>query len=327
MMDIEEKRRRARERDKERWVTDPEYRRKKKERSKARHRLRYKTDPEYHKKCNDRKMAWRRKKYENDPEFRKNHNAKRCRLHKEKCAADPEYHRLHKIKMNLRHRKLYETDPEYRKKCNQQTLMGLLKLAKTKPEHYKRYVKENNALNAIVYRYRRKNDTEYSNRVCQKRREKNKKNRSMETYKKQLCKDEIRELKRRFLEALEKSAFIGLTAKYLDISETRVHNWMRNDPKFANDVRAAQARTAERVGLALISKALTENDTSAQIFICKTLGRSLGFDEKQPVVNINMTNQSEMDLSGLSLEEKEQFLLLLRKSKQSGQIGQDTIDV
>jgi hypothetical protein len=146
-------------------------------------------------------------------------------------------------------------------------------------------------------------------------------NRTVEQYMKQLLPEEIKELKRRFIDTIEKSAFIGITAKHLEIPETRVYCWMKNDPEFETAVRNAQQRVAEKVGLTLINKALQTEDTQALIFLCRTLGRNLGFDEKQPIVNINMSSQPNMDLSGLSLEEKDQLLSLLRKTKQ------ETIDV
>jgi hypothetical protein len=127
--------------------------------------------------------------------------------------------------------------------------------------------------------------------------------------------DDIEKLKETFLVTLEKSAFIGITSQHLGISERRVKRWMSSDPDFAERVREVQAHTAERVGLALIAKALTDGDTTAQIFICKTLGRSLGFDEKQPTVNINVGEQAGIDISGLTLDEKDQLLQLIRKTK------------
>ncbi|MDR2170577.1 MAG: hypothetical protein LBP59_10580 [Planctomycetaceae bacterium] len=138
--------------------------------------------------------------------------------------------------------------------------------------------------------------------------------------------EDIAELKEKFLATLEKSAFIGITAQHLGLNERRVKRWMASDPEFAERVREVQSHTAERVGLALIAKAMHEGDTSAQIFICKTLGRSLGFDEKQPMVNINVGNQSDFDMTGLSIEEKDQLLQLLRKSKSKGS-DNNVIDV
>jgi hypothetical protein len=103
----------------------------------------------------------------------------------------------------------------------------------------------------------------------------------------------------------------------MGLKETMIYRWMRDDVEFATDVRNAQGRTAERVGLALISKALNDKDTQAMIFICKTLGRSIGFDEKAPVVNINVGNQPEINMDGLSADEQVQLLNLIRKSKQA----------
>jgi hypothetical protein len=240
---------------------------------------------------------------------------------KERYRTDPEFRRK-KIEGIVRRRKeRWKTDPEFRRKESE----FVCKRIREKCEDLQFYMKYRDRVNS---RYRKKYKTDST--FCRKRqrsaRESYRNNRTAEIYKRQMSKDEIKDLKRRFLETLEKSAFIGITAKHLDITEKRVYGWMQRDPEFANAVRAAQARTAERVGLALITKALVDNDTSAQIFVCKTLGRPLGFDEKQPVVNINVGTQPDFDTSGLSLEEKEQLLQLLRKSKQQ-KLNDDAVDV
>ena len=61
------------------------------------------------------------------------------------------------------------------------------------------------------------------------------------------------------------------------------------------------------------------------IFLCKTLGKNLGFDEKYPAVNINVGNQADFDVSGLSLEEREQLLALVRKSKQQKESSEHVV--
>jgi hypothetical protein len=246
----------------------------------------------------ERHKAKMRERYKNDPEYRKKRIASVVKIQKERYKNDPEYRKKRSAYISKRHREKYMKDPDYRTNFCEQWLW----------RYYEKY----------------KNDPKYQERVKNTQKRISNQNRTVDSFKKQLRQEEIQELKRRFLDALEKSAFIGITAKHLDLTESRVYGWMQKDPEFANAVRAAQARMAERVGLALISKALTENDTTAQIFICKTLGRSLGFDEKQPVVNINMGTQPDLDVSNLSFEEKENLLHLLRKSRQG---EQEAIDV
>jgi hypothetical protein len=292
---------------------------------------RYKTDPEYRKKVIADAVAYQRKRRQIDLEYRKKRSEYQKKSYRKKCETDPEYRKKQSALQNARHRKRYATDTEYREKHKKKSQKSYEKQLETNLEHYKARRDKNWKENKEKYYKKRKekfeNDSEYAEKCRQYDRKRYLRGRTVEAFKKQLTKNEIKDLKRRFIETIEKSAFIGITAKHLGITESRAYYWMQKDAEFANAVKAAQARTAERVGLALISKALTENDTSAQIFICKTLGKSLGFDEKQPIVNINMNNQPDMDLSGLTLEEKEQFLNLLRKSKQSKQIEQDTIDV
>ena len=135
------------------------------------------------------------------------------------------------------------------------------------------------------------------------------------------------EYKTRFVAAIEKSAFIGITAKALGLREFIVYKWMMDDPEFANEVRHAQSRHAEEIGRILIDKAKTEKDTQSLIFLCKTLGKNLGFDEKMPAVNINIGNQADFNVSGLSIEDREQLLTLIRKSKQQESAESKPIEV
>ena len=134
-----------------------------------------------------------------------------------------------------------------------------------------------------------------------------------------LAEEDKADFKARFVAAIEKSAFIGITAKSFGVRESMIYRWMRDDPEFAGEVRHAQSRHAEEIGRILIDKAKTEQDTQALIFLCKTLGKNLGFDEKMPAVNINIGSQADFNMSGLSIEDREQLLTLIRKSKQQEQ--------
>ena len=131
-----------------------------------------------------------------------------------------------------------------------------------------------------------------------------------------IAKEDMVELKAQFVKTIETAAFIGITAKSMGLKESTIYKWMRDDREFAAAVRHAQTRQAERIGLTLINKAIEEKDTQALIFLCKTLGKNLGFDEKMPSVNISIGTQPGFDVSGLSMEEREQLLALVRKSKQ-----------
>ena len=131
-----------------------------------------------------------------------------------------------------------------------------------------------------------------------------------------IAKEDMAELKSQFVKTIAKSAFIGITANHLGIKESTIYRWMRDDREFAAEVRNAQSRQAEEIGLILINKAKEDKDTQALIFLCKTLGKNLGFDEKAPAVNININSQADFDMSGLSMSDREQLLALIRKSKQ-----------
>jgi hypothetical protein len=135
-----------------------------------------------------------------------------------------------------------------------------------------------------------------------------------------LAHENIVEMKAKFVEIIEKAAFIGITAQSLGLKESTIYRWMRGDPEFAAEVRHAQSRHAETLGLIAINKAKEEKDTQLLIFLCKTLGKNLGFDEKAPFVNINIGNSGDFDMSGLSTEKQEQLLALLREAKQKDSI-------
>ena len=140
-----------------------------------------------------------------------------------------------------------------------------------------------------------------------------------------VARENMAEFKAQFVDLIERSAFIGVTANSLGLRESLVYQWMRDDPEFAENVRHAQSRRAEIIGLTAINKALEEKDTQLLIFLCKTLGKNLGFDEKYPAVNINVGNQADFDVSGLSLEEREQLLALVRKSKQQKESSEHVV--
>jgi hypothetical protein len=223
---------------------------------------------------------------------------------------DPEFYKK-QLEKNRGYYKNARNDPEKAERMYDTRRRWRLQNAK-KYKEYKKRCREN---------LKEKRFNEYQQQcdhAVQHRKQWRRATRTVEDYMKQRLPEEIKELKRRFVETIEKSAFIGITAKHLDISETRVYSWMKSDPKFELAVRNAQQRVAEKVGLTLINKAIQTEDTQALIFLCRTLGRNLGFDEKAPVVNINMGKEdSQLNLQRLSLDEKENLLCLLRKTQQS----------
>jgi hypothetical protein len=142
-----------------------------------------------------------------------------------------------------------------------------------------------------------------------------------------LAEENQTEFKAKFIDAIGHAVFIGSAAKMLGIRASTIYKWMRDDPAFAHDVRHAQALHAEDIGQIAIKKAKEEKDTPLLIFLCKTLGKNLGFDEKMPAVNISIGSQTDFDMSGLSIEDREQLLTLIRKSKQQESAKSKAVEV
>jgi hypothetical protein len=240
-----------------------------------------------------------------DIEEKRKHTREYCR----RLRQDPEFY-AKQLEKNRQYYQNARNDPEKLKKM----LLRQHRWSKNNSDKWRLYKKRR------LEKLRRTNPEKYNKErehYVEYKKQWRRRCRTIEQYMKQLLPEEIKELKRRFVETIEKSAFIGITAKHLEIPESRVYSWMRNDEEFETAVRNAQQRVAEKVGLTLINKAIQTEDTQALIFLCRTLGRNLGFDEKQPMVNINVRQDPQVDLKRLTLDEKENLLQLLRKTQQS----------
>jgi hypothetical protein len=87
-------------------------------------------------------------------------------------------------------------------------------------------------------------------------------------------------------------------------------NWLDTDAQFAFDYKQTKTLLAERLGETLIAKAF-DGDMRALIFCCRTLGRTIGFDDRDTAVNINVDNRTPaIDIASLSKEERQQVAAL-----------------
>ncbi|MFZ4809641.1 MAG: hypothetical protein ACOYLQ_20490 [Hyphomicrobiaceae bacterium] len=81
----------TRERKRERYATDPEFREREKERKRKQYREKYAVDPEYRERKLERDRKWRREKYAADPEYRERKLERERNRKREKSATDPEF--------------------------------------------------------------------------------------------------------------------------------------------------------------------------------------------------------------------------------------------
>jgi hypothetical protein len=132
--------------------------------------------------------------------------------------------------------------------------------------------------------------------------------------------DEVKKLKRfqkqrLFLKDIQRTGFIGLTCKRLHYPHTVVDRWIKTNPNFAKAVCYYKSLRDEFVGFTLYQKAIQEGDTAALIFICKTRGRYLGFDDRDNTfVNINISDTTpKLDVSKLTNEERRQITSTIKK--------------
>ena len=165
-----------------------------------------------------------------------------------KLRQDPEFYKK-QLEKNRQYYKNARNDPEKLKKM----LLRQYRCRKKNDGQQKIYKRRYSEKKRRERPEQYANERKYYTRYLKKWR---RKHRTVEQYMQQLLPEEIKELKRRFVETIEKSAFIGITAKHLEIPETRVRSWMMKDPEFETAVRDAQQRVAEKVGLTLINKAI-----------------------------------------------------------------------
>ena len=137
-------------------------------------------------------------------------------------------------------------------------------------------------------------------------------------------KKEIARQKKHFLETIEKTHFINLTCSILQIKESLVRTWIRTDPEFALAVRSAQVRFGERVGHAVLVKAIN-GDMAAAMYVLKEFKEAVKFVDPQ-VEEIQASDTSMVD--NLTPEEQETLLHLTRKAKQKAiDNGEDVSNV
>lgn len=126
--------------------------------------------------------------------------------------------------------------------------------------------------------------------------------------------DYIRRMKEKFLETLENTHFPLMACKILQLKTSIFRTWLQTDQEFANNFYDIQARMGERVGHAMLAKAI-EGDLGALMFVLKQFGDSVSFIEPK----VTATSQVSVDastVSGLTAEEQETLLSLMRKAQQ-----------
>jgi hypothetical protein len=128
-------------------------------------------------------------------------------------------------------------------------------------------------------------------------------------------KERINRNKRDFLDVLEQIHFPGLACKRIGIDEKTMQIWMRTDPNFADQIRAIQLRTGERIGAKLLQMGFN-GDLGALAILLKQLGPHFKM-VSQEAVDMSAAAVSGMDISKLSLEEQDTILRLMRKAQDS----------
>lgn len=129
-------------------------------------------------------------------------------------------------------------------------------------------------------------------------------------------KEKVARDKKQFLAALTKLHWVSLTCETLGMEEKVVQVWMHTDFDFAAKVRTTQIRMAQRIGHAMLKKALTQDDIGAQMYLIKQFGKTLQWTEQDMVADAPATT-SGLDVSKLSVEEQETLLRLMRKANET----------
>lgn len=122
----------------------------------------------------------------------------------------------------------------------------------------------------------------------------------------------IAKYKARFLDELESVHFPSIVCKTLGIKFRMYRHWFRTDPEFAESVRTAQKRTAERIAGMLIHKSM-EGDVTALMFALKQFEGIVDYVEKETTEA--ETSGADVQLENLTPEEQSTLLTLLRKAR------------
>ena len=92
--------------------------------------------------------------------------------------------------------------------------------------------------------------------------------------------EQIEGLKKRFLQALEKSlGIISQASKKSEVSRSAVYRWLEEDPEFAKKVNAVNDIVLDFAESSL-HKQINDGNTTATIFLLKCKGKDRGYVER-----------------------------------------------
>lgn len=109
----------------------------------------------------------------------------------------------------------------------------------------------------------------------------------------------------------KKAANMSATAVALGVSRTTLYEWRQKDPKLDALMHEVEESLIDFTESKLLAQIKDDNMT-AIIFHLKTKGKKRGYTEGEEIA-VKQTN--DLDLSGLSDEELDTMMTLLRKAK------------
>ncbi|MBQ6067942.1 MAG: hypothetical protein IJK84_00425 [Bacteroidales bacterium] len=109
----------------------------------------------------------------------------------------------------------------------------------------------------------------------------------------------------------KKAANMSATAIALGVSRTTLYEWREKDPKLDALMHEVEESLIDFTESKLLTQIKDDNMT-AIIFHLKTKGKKRGYTEGEEI-EVKQTN--DLDLSGLSDEELDTMMTLLRKAK------------
>lgn len=105
--------------------------------------------------------------------------------------------------------------------------------------------------------------------------------------------EQIEGLKKRFLQALEKSlGIISQASKKSEVTRSAVYRWMKEDPEFAKKVNAVNDIVLDFAESSL-HKQINDGNTTATIFLLKCKGKDRGYVERSEIDIKDNTDRSE----------------------------------
>lgn len=101
--------------------------------------------------------------------------------------------------------------------------------------------------------------------------------------------DKTKEVKKRFLDALDKRMLnVSAAVEVAGISRKTAYNWKEKDPVFAQQWHEVEEAFFDKLETTMFVKALTEQDSTMLIWLSKTKMKSRGYVEKTEVdANVN----------------------------------------